>query len=78
METDHQLAVQANAGHTTSTLIGGWVRVQQLVGSVSVRLDGVDVLVVGVVGVHDHSQLTTLGGREGSGGSARTSRAGRE
>lgn len=61
-----QLAVQANAaGHTTSTLIGGWVQVQQVLGSVSIRLDGVDVFVVGVVGVHHHSQLTTLEGARG-------------
>lgn len=47
--------------HSTVTLVGGGNEVEQLVQGVAVRLDGIDVLVVGVVGVHHHVQLTALG-----------------
>lgn len=46
--------------HCTITLVGRGSDVQQLVQRVAVRLDGVDVLVVRVVGVHHHTQLTAF------------------
>lgn len=47
--------------HSTVTLVGGGSEVEQLVQGVAIRLDGIDVLVVRVVGVHHHVQLTALG-----------------
>lgn len=47
--------------HITITLVSRWIQVQQLVRAVPVGLDRVYVLVVGVVGVHHHSQLAALG-----------------
>jgi len=45
--------------HSTVAKVGRGSEVEQLVqGVVVVGLDGVDVLVVGVVGVHHHMQLT--------------------
>lgn len=46
--------------HSTVTLIGRGSKVEELVYVVAVRLDGVDVLVVRVIGVHYHMQLTAL------------------
>lgn len=46
--------------HITITLVGRGIKVQQLIHGVSIRLDGVDVLVVRVVGVHHHTQLAAL------------------
>lgn len=46
--------------HSTITLVGRGSEVEQLVQGVAVRLDGVDVLVVWVVGVHHHMQLAAL------------------
>lgn len=46
--------------HITITLVGRGIEVQQLVHGVSIRLDGVDVLIVRVVGVHHHTQLAAL------------------
>lgn len=46
--------------HSTVTLIGRGSKVEELVYVVAVRLDGVDVLVVRVVGVHHHMHLTAL------------------
>lgn len=46
--------------HITITLVGRGIEVQQLVHGVPVGLDGVDVLVVRVVGVHHHTQLAAL------------------
>lgn len=45
---------------STITLVGRGSEVEQLVQGVAVRLDGVDVLVVRVIGVHHHMQLTAL------------------
>lgn len=44
--------------HSTIALIGRGSEVEQLVQRVVVGLDGVDVLVVRVIGVHHHPQLT--------------------
>lgn len=44
--------------HVTITLVGRGREVEQLLHGVVIRLNGVDVLVVRVVGVHYHTQLT--------------------
>lgn len=44
--------------HSTITLVGRRSEVEELVRRVIVGLDGVDVLIVGVIGVHHHTQLT--------------------
>lgn len=46
--------------HYTITLVGRGSEVEEFVHRVAIRLDGVDVLVVWVVGVHHHTQLTAL------------------
>lgn len=47
----------ASFGHSTITLVGRGREVEQLIHGVIVGLNGVDVLVVGVVRVHHHTQL---------------------
>lgn len=48
----------ASFGHSTITLVGRGREVEQLIHGVIIGLNGVDVLVVGVVRVHHHTQLT--------------------
>lgn len=51
-------SIRQGMKHSTIALVGSGSEVKQLIQGVIVGLDGVDVLVVRVVGVHHHTQLS--------------------